>query len=197
MATSTELAIAIFGVAPGGYQSFLDNYYNANGEVGLADELVTLLHQVYGSSVATNSGLASFLTNDLVGSSVSTANQQFLTNYITTELNSGVDAGTLVDSLINILDSVSPTDANWGNAHSQFANEVNVADYYHQIGGSSTDLTTLAGVLSGINSTTGSVVNEEQALAVDARHELPSLRELAYLGKRALKLLMWKINWQD
>ncbi len=36
-----------------------------------------------------------------------------------------------------------------------------------------------------------------ELLGVDARHELHSLRELTYLGKRALKFLMWRINWQD
>ena len=33
-----------------------------------------------------------------------------------------------------------------------------------------------------------------ELLGVDARHELHSLRELTYLGKRALKFLMWRIN---
>ena len=164
MATYDELAVAIFGVAPGGYDSTLQSYFNANGEISYADWMVGLLHSA-NPSVSTNSALASAITTNLLGSNtVSASNQLWVTNYITTELNAGVDAGTLVDSLINILDGISASDPSWGNAHSEFANKAAVANYYAQIGGSATTLATLSGVLSGIDSTTSSVATKEDAL---------------------------------
>ena len=166
MASYEELAVALFGIAPGGYDSTLKSYFSANGEISYADWMVGLLHAAYGSSVSTNSALASVITTNLLGTNtVSAGNQQWVTNYITTELNARVDAGTLVDSLINILDGISASDPNWGSAHSEFSNKVAVADYYAQIGGSATTLTTLSGVLSGVDSTTNSVVTKEDALA--------------------------------
>ena len=169
MATYDELAVAIFGVAPGGYDSTLQSYFNANGEISYADWMVGLLHTVDGSTVSSNSALANVIATNLLGSNtVSASNQLWVTNYIATELNAGVDAGTLVDSLINILDGISASDPTWGNAHSEFANKVAVANYYAQIGGSATALATLSGVLSGIDSTTSSVSTKEDALSAGA-----------------------------
>ncbi len=164
MASYEELAVAIFGVAPGGYDSTLKSYYNTNGEVSYADWMVGLLQHA-NPSVSSNSALASAITTNLLGNNtVTAANQLWFTNYVTTQLNSGVDAGTLVDSLINILDGISASDPNWGNAHSEFSNKAAVADYYAQIGGSATDLPTLSGVLSGVDSTAGSVATKEDTL---------------------------------
>ena len=83
MSTATELAIAIFGLAPGGYSGTLNNYETANGEVGLADWLAQTLKQINPNQATSNAGFASLVTQNLIGNSVSTANQQFVTNFIT------------------------------------------------------------------------------------------------------------------
>lgn len=164
MANSTELAVAIFGVAPGGFESVLKSYYQNNGEVAYADWLVSLLRKVYGSQVASNSQLSSFIVGNLVGQSTTTANQQFVANYLTSELNAGMDAGTAIDNLVNLVDALT-TNATWGNTAQQFSNKVYVADYYtQQLGQTSTSLSTLSGVISPVTYNSGSVDTQITAL---------------------------------
>jgi len=164
VANSTELAVAIFGVAPGGFESVLTSYYQNNGEVAYADWLVSLLHKVYGSQVATNSQLSNFIIGNLVGQSTTTANQQLAATYLTTELNAGMPAGTAIDNLVNLVDALT-TNTTWGNTAQQFSNKVYVADYYtQQLGQTSTNLTTLSGVVSPVTYSSGSISSQITAL---------------------------------
>ena len=165
MANLTELAVAIFGVAPGGFTGMCTSYYDANGEIKYADWLVGLLHSVYGSQVSTNSGLADFLTSNLVSASAPSADRQYVSNYILTGLNAGTDAGTVIDNAVNLIDSSLATDPNWGTAHAVFGNRMSVAEFYGQTGGNSQDLTYLTGMLAGVDSTASSVASQIDALS--------------------------------
>lgn len=165
MANLTELAVAIFGVAPGGYTGMCTSYYDANGEIAYSDWLVGLLHSVYGSQVSTNSGLADFLTSNLVGANAPSADRQYVSNYILTGLNAGTDAGTVIDNAVNLIDSSLATDPNWGAAHAVFGNRMSVAEFYGQTGGNSQDLTYLSGMLAGVDSTASSVASQIDALS--------------------------------
>ncbi len=165
MANLTELAVAIFGVAPGGFTGVCTSYYDTNGEIAYSDWLVSLLHSVYGSQVSTNSGLADFIAANLVGANASSADQQYVSNYILTQLNAGKDAGTVIDNAVNTIDSSFANDANWGTAHAVFGNKMSVAEFYGQINGSSANLTYLTNMLSGVDSTAASAASEVDALS--------------------------------
>ena len=165
MANLTELAVAIFGVAPGGFTGVCTSYYDTNGEIAYSDWLVSLLHSVYGSQVSTNSGLAGFVTANLVGANATSANRQYVSNYILTGLNAGTDAGTVIDNAVNMIDSSLATDPNWGTAHAVFGNKMSVAEFYGQTGGNSENLTYLTGMLGGVDSTASSVASQIDALS--------------------------------
>lgn len=142
MANATMLTVATFGMAPGGYQSVIEDYLARNGANATADALVYLL-DLDGS--ANYRALADTVTQNLLGSVATTDQTTLISDYLYSELSRGVDAGQLINLLSDVIDNISHSDADWGRVATRFDNIHDLAEYYASMAGasSSTDLTTL------------------------------------------------------
>lgn len=142
MANATMLTVAIFGMAPGGYQQAIEDYLAQNGADATADALVYLLG-LNGS--ANYRALADTVTGNLLGSVASAEQTTLISDYLYGELSRGVDAGQLINQLADVLDSISHSDASWGRVAARFDNMHDLAEYYASTAGSSasTDITAL------------------------------------------------------
>lgn len=152
--TASQLALATFGAAVGGYKTTIDSFVTANGEAAAINALIA------GSSLngLANGVFAAKLVDLVVGSSATTANKNWLANAIEANLNGGQSKATMVGALINALsDTALASSADWGTAATQFQNRVSVSDYYAAKTDASTDLTTLTNIANQVTSTAASV----------------------------------------
>lgn len=66
--------------------------------------------------------------------------------------------------MVDALNTVSTSDANWGTSAATFANKSTVAEYYTTKGGASTDLTTLTDIVKGVTSDTATVTSAKSGI---------------------------------
>lgn len=149
MANATSITIATFGIAPGGFQSVVDQYMAQYGGAGLANALVGLLGK-------SNYDLASSVTDNLLGNVATTQQKMLVRDYLYQELNKGTNAGQLIDSLVDIVDSLPNNDPTWGKVATRFDNCKAVAEYYATKAGTqgSTDIATLRQYVSLVDDST-------------------------------------------
>lgn len=158
-----QYALATFGIAPGGFNTLLGDFANANGEVGLLNALLKLSTSPFGN-VTDNGAFSSLLVENVIGSTATSANKNWLVTLITSNLDAGASRGQMVKALVDALAKVPSTDANWGTSAATFANKSTVAEYYTTKGGASTDLAVLTGVVKSVTSDAATVTSAKSGI---------------------------------
>lgn len=164
--TNTQLAqyaLATFGIAPGGFNTTLSTFANANGEVALLNALLELPASPFGN-VTNNGAFALSLVQNVIGDTATAANKNLLVSLIATNLDAGVSRGQMVKALVDALAAMPTTDANWGTAAATFTNKVTVGEYYTTKGGASTDLTSLTSIVSSVTSDAATVTSAKSGI---------------------------------
>lgn len=159
--TASQLALATYGVAVGGYKTTIDTFVTANGEAAAINALIA------GSSLngLANGVFAAKLVEVLIGSSASTTTKNLLANAVEANLNGGTTKAALVSTLVNALaSSTLAADATWGAAATQFQNRVTVSDYYAAKAGASTDLITLQNLANQVTSVASTVTTAKASV---------------------------------
>lgn len=154
-----HIALATFGVAPGGYKGMLDEYHQQYGEDSLTNTLLDLM----GGS---NAYLAEQIVNNLFGGLIGThyplALKAELVAWIESNLEAyGSNRGAFVCDLLDVIDGLSHTDPTWGALAKRFDNCISAAAQYQQLAGSraSTDLAELYQIMYQIDDNATSVEN--------------------------------------
>ena len=148
------IANGVLDMAPGGYMTALADVINANGT-----DYRAITKAVVGTSLFTDQ-FPTYLSNEqfaanyatkLLGTSVTAANMEVATDYITGQLNAGVSRGDAVYQVLEFLYTQPSTNADWGTAAATLQNKASVAQYYTVDKlGASTDLATLRSVTSSV-----------------------------------------------
>lgn len=156
-----QMTVGLFNAAPGTVymNQFATMLNNGVGVVDLVKSLANSsafinLYPVFD----TNKDFATKYMNNLLGNTVSTTNKTWATNWMTSQLEAGATRGDAILSVLVALLGISPDSSDWGGAVKQFNNKIAVAEYYTMTkNGSATDLATLQGTVSNVNSDATSI----------------------------------------
>lgn len=171
----TKLAVAMFGVAPGGYMTTLTTIFNSvNGDMNaFANALAAtpaFTSASYYPNYLTTAQIATKMVNSygLTGDAATAAQDYFVAN-----LNAGVSIGSLFVAANDFL-AANASNATYSAAAATLANKAAVAEYYTvTLAGTSTDLGVLGGAISSVTATTdvssttamAAVINSSSAAA--------------------------------
>ena len=160
----TAAAIAMFGVPMGGYSSWLQEQLQAaNGNLQtVLDQLAAIdyFKTLYSGDHAT---VATKLAATYGFTSVTGGLGQGVKAFFQSNLDAGASVASLIKAANDFL--LNTTDPTYADAHNLLVNKVAVATFYTDtLQGKSQDLGTLAQVLSGVSSSTDSVVSAQQKL---------------------------------
>lgn len=151
-----KAVVGMFGAAPGAtYLNELSPYAGNTTQL-IHDLTTTTAFKTLYPTFLTNQEFATKFLNNLLGSAVTDADAKaWAINWMTSMLNTGASRGQVIAEALAALDAISSNDAVWGKAAQQFDNKVTVAEYYTvTMGATSTDLTTLQGVVANVTNTT-------------------------------------------
>ena len=146
--TANKIAVAMFGIAAGGFKSVIDDYMTANGEIATVAALLPysgLNPTFLGSPIYNNQQFAEALVAKMMPglpSAVASATASLIVNYMTA--NPTLSRAQVVVDLIKAIDAIPATDPTYGAVAAAFDNKVALADAYT---GNSTDLNELAQVV--------------------------------------------------
>jgi hypothetical protein len=162
----TAAAIAMFGVPMGGYASWLQGQLlAANGNLQtVLDQLATIdyFKSIYSGDHAT---VATKLAATYGFTSVTGGLGQDIKTFFQSNLDAGASVASLIYAANDFL--LSTTNPTYADAHNLLVNKIAVATFYTDtLQGSSQDLATLAKVLSGVSSSTDSVVSAQQQMVL-------------------------------
>jgi len=151
--TANKIAVAMFGIAAGGFKSVIDDYMTANGEIATVAALLPysgLNPTFLGSPIYNNQQFAEALVAKMMPglpSAVASATASLIVNYMTA--NPTLSRAQVVVDLIKAIDAIPATDPTYGSVAAAFDNKVALADAYT---GNSTDLNVLAQVVGNTSS---------------------------------------------
>lgn len=142
-----QLTMAMFKATPGAVVN-ADLLAAAAAGMSITDMANALatksaFNEVYPTSM-TNAAFAYVFINDLVGSNVAQADKDWAIAQVTTKLAAGQSRAEVIWWAAESLAAVPTTDATWGAAAQQFANKVEVSNYYTVTRAQGTGTSTLA-----------------------------------------------------
>lgn len=105
--------------------------------------------------VLTNQEFAAKFVTNFVGATASEAAKQYVQDEVVKSLAAGVSRADTLFNVVVALQAVPDGDATFGDTKKAFENKVALADYYAvTLGGNSTDLNTLQGLIANVTPTT-------------------------------------------
>lgn len=162
-----QACVGIFGIPAGGFTADIEAY-GAASEYNVESLYAALLNSTIGRSIyspgASNTTLATKLIDKLGGSLLSTANKAAMIDLAKSMLDGGDSLAKVCMTFVEAVSNVSTTDPDFGAVAQQFANRIEIANYYtFSTSSPSSNLSALIAVLSSVNDTTD-VSNPEQYL---------------------------------
>jgi Ca2+-binding RTX toxin-like protein len=158
--TANKIAVAMFGVAAGGYKADLDAYIAAHGDAATVDLLLPVsgLNPVLrGQPIFDNQQFADVLVAKMLpelSPAIASATAKLIVNYMAA--NPTLSRADIVATLINAIDALPATDPTYGAVASSFRSKVALAEAYT---GNSTDLNVLAQVVGNTLGQTFTITN--------------------------------------
>jgi len=158
--TANKIAVAMFGVAAGGYKADLDAYIAAHGDAATVDLLLPVsgLNPVLrGQPIFDNQQFADVLVAKMLpelSPAIASATATLIVNYMAA--NPTLSRADIVATLINAIDALPATDPTYGAVASSFRSKVALAEAYT---GNSTDLNVLAQVVGNRFGQTFTITN--------------------------------------
>lgn len=160
-----KLVIGMFNAAPGAtYLSTITSIYEANGHnmTALAQTLATTgaFTSLYPNFQTTSEFVTSFLTK------LGLQTNQTAIDYVTAQVNAGVNKGEIILNAITILDKIDPAvGGQIGAAAGALDNKAAVAAYYTvDKNGTSTSLSTLQTVIAGVTDAAATVTTAKASI---------------------------------
>jgi len=158
--TANKIAVAMFGVAAGGYKADLDAYIAAHGDAATVDLLLPVsgLNPVLrGQPIFDNQQFADVLVAKMLpelSPAIASATAKLIVNYMAA--NPTLSRADIVATLINAIDALPATDPTYGAVASSFRSKVALAEAYT---GNSTNLNVLAQVVGNTLGQTFTITN--------------------------------------
>jgi Ca2+-binding RTX toxin-like protein len=159
--TANKIAVAMFGVAAGGYKAKLDAYIAAHGDAATVDLLLPFsgLNPVLRGQqpIFDNQQFADVLVAKMLpelSPAIASATAKRIVDYMAA--NPTLSRADIVAALINEIDALPTTDPTYGAVASSFRSKVAKADAYT---GNSTDLNVLAQVVGNTLGQTFTITN--------------------------------------
>lgn len=160
-----KLVIGMFNAAPGAtYLSTITTIFEANGHnmTALAQTLSTTsaFQSLYPNFQTTSEFVTSFLTK------LGLQTNQTAIDYVTAQVNAGVNKGEIILNAITILDKIDPAvGGQIGAAAGALDNKAAVATYYTvDKNGTSTNLSTLQTVIAGVTDSATTVTTAKASI---------------------------------
>jgi len=121
---------------------------------------------VWGAAVlAYNTGNATKIVDNLGGDTVAVDDKADAVNYILAQMAAGQTFGQMTGWAITALDGIDHANPTWGKAAALFDNRIEVSRYYSiEKAGTSTSLTTLQKILTGITSDVATIATAKAAI---------------------------------
>lgn len=153
-----QACVGMFGIPAGAFTADIEAY-GAATSWNVESLYAAMLNSSIGRSIYTpgssNTTLATKLVDKLGGSLLSTANKAAVIDLAKSMLDGGDSLAKVCMTFVEAVSNISTTDADYGKVAQQFANRIEIANYYTFSSTSpSSSLSTLQGVLSGVSDTT-------------------------------------------
>lgn len=150
----TQLAVSMFGAAPGGYLTELVDMYNANGKsmTALANALANMdAYKVNFPSYLSNEETAAKVAAQYGMNSADNGIGTEAYNFVLGELNNGKSLGEIYVYANDFM--YNTTLSNWAEPHNLFVNQVKISNYYTvDMQGTEKNLDVLKSALAGVTS---------------------------------------------
>lgn len=153
-----QACVGMLGIPAGGFTADIEAF-GASTEYNVEQLYASMLNSSIGRSMyAPGSSDTTFATNlvaKLGGSLLSADLQTWAIDYAKSMLADGASRANVAMTFVEAVSNVESTDADYGALATQFANRIEIANYYtFSSTNPSTTLTALQGVISGVTNTT-------------------------------------------
>lgn len=153
-----QACVGMLGIPAGGFTADIEAF-GATNEFNVESLYAAMLNSSIGRSIyspgSSNATFAAKLVEKLGGSLLSDDAEAWALDWAETQLDNGMSRAALAMEAVEAISAVDTADENFGTLAQQFANRIEIANYYTFASTSpSSTVSTLTAVLSGVSDTT-------------------------------------------